>query len=421
MGLFDNTLQQLREAAEIINLPEESLLVISKPKRILEVSIPIRRDNGKLEVLTGYRVQHNDAPGPYKGGIRFHQQVDLSEVKALATWMTMKCAVVDIPLGGAKGGIAFDPNQYSPAELERITRTYVRMIEPIVGPKVDVPAPDVNTDAQVMAWVADEYSRLHDENLWGVVTGKPLAFGGSLGRNDATSQGGAYILEEIMSKLNMEPKNTTVAIQGFGNAGSNMATILGEAGFKVVAVTDSKGGIYCAEGVDTMATLACKSKNGSVVNCGGSEYQPHATEACKKITNEELIEVPCDVLILAALENQVTGANADRVKAKVILELANGPTSPDADKILQKRGIVVIPDILANAGGVTVSYFEMVQNAQHYYWDLPEVQEKLKKIMVAAWKRVSDTRDKYNCTYRQAAFAVALKKLSDLIQVRGLN
>jgi glutamate dehydrogenase/leucine dehydrogenase len=419
MPLFDSTLQQIQEAAEIMKLSAEIREILSHPKRTLEVSVPVRLDSGKLEVFQGFRVQHNDAAGPYKGGIRFHPQVDLSEVKALATWMTMKCAVVDIPLGGAKGGIAIDPKKYSQSELERLTRKYVQMIEPIIGPEVDVPAPDVNTDAQVMAWIADEYSKLRNKNSWGVVTGKPVDFGGSLGRNDATSQGGAYILEEVMKTLNLDPKNTSVAIQGFGNAGSYMASILDKEGYKVVAVSDSKGGIYCKEGVNILPTHLCKLKEGSVVECGGIDYQTKNGSACERVSNEQLLELPCDVLILAALENQLTEQNADQVKAKIVLELANGPTTPAADKILQKKGIIVIPDILANAGGVTVSYFEMVQNAQNYYWDLEEVQAKLKKIMVAAWKRVFKTREEFESTYRQAAFIVALRKLEGILKVRG--
>lgn len=419
MSFFENTLKLIREAAQIMKLDSDVEKILSKPKRILEVNIPVRLDNGELEMFTGFRVQHNDAAGPYKGGIRFHQDVNMDEVKALATLMTMKCAVVNLPLGGAKGGIALDPEKYSKKELERLSRKYVQMIEPIIGPDVDVPAPDVNTDAQVMAWIADEYSKLKEGNTLGIVTGKPLSFGGSEGRFDATSQGGAYILEEVLRSRGGRPADTRVVIQGFGNAGANMAEILTRDGYKVVAVSDSKGALYCEGGLDALATMQCKIKKGSVAECGGAEYQPHQGESCRKVTNKELLELPCDVLVLAALENQITEENASRIQAKVIIELANGPTTVEADALLEKRGIVVIPDILANAGGVTVSYFEMVQNKQNYYWDLEEVQTKLKKVMVTAWKNVDAVRTKYNCSYRHAALIAAMKRLEEILKVRG--
>lgn len=393
--------------------------ILSKPKRVLEVNIPVRLDDGSLQIFTGFRVQHNDAAGPYKGGIRFHPAVNMDEVKALATLMTMKCAVVNLPLGGAKGGISIDPEKYSKRELERLTRKYVQMIEPIVGPDVDVPAPDVNTDAQIMAWIADEYSTLKEGNALGVVTGKPLSFGGSMGRFDATSQGGAYILEEVLRSRGGKPADTRVVIQGFGNAGANMAEILTREGYNVVAVSDSKGALYCEGGLDALATMQCKIKKGSVVECGGAEYQPHEGQSCKRVSNLELLELPCDVLVLAALENQITADNASRIQAKVIIELANGPTTVEADSILESRGITVIPDILANAGGVTVSYFEMVQNKQNYYWDLEEVQSKLKKIMVNAWKNVDIIRAKYSCSYRYAALIAGMKRLEEIVKVRG--
>ena len=421
MSFFDNTLKLIGEAAKIMKLDKETELVLRNPKRVIEVSMPVRLDNGTLEVFSGYRVQHNDAAGPYKGGLRYHPQVKMDEIKALATLMTLKCAVVDLPLGGAKGGVVIDPEKYSEAELERITRKYVQLLEPLMGPDVDVPAPDVNTDAHIMAWIADEYSKLKDMNVAGVVTGKPTEYGGSAGRFDATSQGGAYILGELLSTLKKEKSKTTVAIQGFGNAGGNMANILAAEGYKVVAVSDSKGGIYCHHALDALATMECKVKKGSVVECGGSEYQPQEGSGCQRITNEELFELDCDVLVLAALENQITQKNASKVKAKIILELANGPVTPDADAILEKKGITVIPDILANAGGVTVSYFEMVQNKQSYYWEQEEVEEKLKKVMVKGWENVVKTKKKYGCSYRHAAFIFGLVRLHNILSLRGVT
>lgn len=404
-----------------MKLPSDVEAVLSNPKRTMEVSIPVRLDDNTLEIFHGFRVQHNDAAGPYKGGIRFHPDVNMDEVKALATLMTLKCAVVNLPLGGAKGGVAVDPEKYSKAELERLTRKYVQLIEPIIGPETDVPAPDVNTDAQVMAWIADEFSRLKERNVIGVVTGKPTSFGGSEGRFDATSQGGAYVLEEALNLQKKKPKDMKVVIQGFGNAGANMANILYRDGYVVVAVSDSKGGLYCKNGLDPLSTMTCKVKTGSVTECGGAEYQPKDGEHCKRVNNEELLELDCDILILAALENQITKKNADRVKAKIVLELANGPITPEADDILASKETIVIPDILANAGGVTVSYFEMVQNKQNYYWNAEEVQDKLKKVMVTAWKNVVKTQTKYSSNYREAAFITALSKLQEILTLRGLT
>jgi glutamate dehydrogenase/leucine dehydrogenase len=420
MSFFENTLIQIAEAAKIMKLDKEVEKVLSNPKRTMEVSIPVRLDNGELEIFTGFRVQHNDSAGPHKGGIRFHPQVNMDEVKALATLMTLKCAVVNIPLGGAKGGIALDPRKYSKNELERLTRKYVDLIEPIIGPDMDVPAPDVNTDGQIMSWVADEYSRLQKKNVLGVVTGKPVSFGGSQGRADATSQGGAYILAQLAKKTGMVPKETKVAIQGFGNAGSNLATILGDEGYNVVAVSDSKGGLYCSQGLNPVAAVECKIKKGSINECAEVGYEPKEGSECKKVTNEELLELPCDILVLAALENQLTKDNADKVKAKIVLELANGPITPEADAILDKKGIIVIPDILANAGGVTVSYFEMVQNNQNYYWDQEEIEKKLEKIMVDAWNKVSANKEKYGCTYRIAALITGLRRVEEIMMLRGI-
>lgn len=413
MSLFENTLAQIKQASAIMKLDSTVEKILSNPHRILEVSFPVKMDNGQIEVFKGFRVQHNNARGPYKGGIRFHPQVDMGEVMALSTWMTIKCAVADIPLGGGKGGVIVDPKKLSVAELERLSRAYIRSISRIIGPDEDVPAPDVYTTPQIMAWMADEYSKIQGRNVLGVLTGKPLAVGGSLGRADSTSQGGIYVLEEVCKEKGIDPKNATVAVQGFGNAGGNVAHMLMDMGFKVVAVSDSQGGLYSADGLDTKATEKCKIEKKSVINCASGNM--------KSITNADLLALPCDVLFLCAMENQITAENADNVQAKMILELANGPVTPEADAILAKKGIAVIPDILANSGGVTVSYFELVQNKANFYWTAEEVDTRLRKIMVDGWKNVSANAAKYKCTYRQAAFITALKRLEDAILARGFE
>lgn len=415
MSLFENTLKQIKEASDIMGLDQDILTILSHPKRIVEVSLPIRMDSGEIQVFKGFRVQHNDCAGPFKGGIRYHEQVDMEEVKALATWMTMKCAVVGIPLGGGKGGIVVNPKELSRRELEQLTRKYIDRIQMIIGPDRDVPAPDVNTNPDIMAWMVDEYMKLGNLNKNGVVTGKPIQVGGSEGRNAATSQGGAYVLEEIAKEKNIKPGETRVVVQGFGNAGSHMARILGEQGYKIVGVSDSKGGVYCPEGVDTPCMMKCKKEKGTVTQCESS------CGKCEKCTNEELIEKDCDILVLAALENQVHKDNADRVKAKIIIELANGPTTPEADKILEEKGVMVVPDILANAGGVTVSYFELVQNLSSYYWSADKIQRRLKPIMVKAWNRVYENQKKYNCSMRQAAFISAMRRLEEILSARGFE
>lgn len=415
MNFFQNTLNLIEKSAKIMNLDPEVREVLSTPNRIVEVSVPIKMDNGKTKVFRGFRVQHCDLPGPYKGGIRFHPQVDLEEVKALATLMTLKCAVVGLPLGGGKGGIILDPKTLSKGELERLTRKYTERIAPLIGPDKDVPAPDVNTDSQIMAWLADEYSKLQGRNTLGVVTGKPLAVGGSLGRDTATAQGGTYVLQEIIAQKKIKPADTKVVVQGFGNAGANAAAILSEMGFKIIAISDSKGGIYCETGIDIEKAMQCKMSKGSLQECS------HTLDAkCNKVSNEELLELPCDLLILSAMENQVTEKNANNVKAKMILELANGPINKGGDDILDKRGITVVPDILANAGGVTVSYFEQVQNQMNYYWTREEVQARLKIIMVDAWKRVKEANEKYKCSLRMAAFITALHRLEEMAKLRGV-
>lgn len=415
MSLFENTLSQMRRAAQLMKLNVNIEEILRHPERIIEVSVPVKMDDGRLRVFRGFRVQHNSIRGPYKGGIRFHPQVDMDEVKALATWMTMKCAVVGIPLGGAKGGVIVDSKELSIHELERLTRQYTVALSPFIGPELDIPAPDVYTNPQIMAWIADEYSKLKGKNVLGVVTGKDLAIGGSEGRASATSQGGIYVLEEYLKEMQLDPKGMTVVVQGFGNAGSHVAKILHKDGFKVLAVSDSKGALVCDDGLEPEKALSCKVDKGQVGEC------ILAGQSCRMVTNAELLELECDILILSALENQLTKDNADKVKAKLILELANGPITPEADEILAKKGIKVIPDILANAGGVTVSYFELVQNQQNFYWGHDEIQKKLKTIMCDAWHAVRDNSVKFNCTYREAAFITAMKRLEAAIKLRRGN
>jgi glutamate dehydrogenase/leucine dehydrogenase len=412
MSLFENTLKQIERAAKLMQLNVNVEAVLKNPERIIQVSIPVKMDNGCLRIFQGFRVQHNSMRGPYKGGIRFHPDVDMEEVKALATWMTMKCAVVNIPLGGGKGGVIVNPKELSARELEQLTRQYTQALAPFIGPDLDIPAPDVYTNPQIMAWIVDEYSKIKGRNVLGVVTGKDVAVGGSIGRASATSQGGVYVLAEYLKQQGKPVDGMTVVVQGFGNAGSHVAKMLHGAGFKVIGVSDSRGGLYCEHGLEPELALGCKLEKGSVGEC-----IPEG-QTCSRITNQELLELKCDVLVLSALENQVTKDNAENVKAGVILELANGPVTPEADEILKAAGIPIIPDILANAGGVTVSYFELVQNQMNYYWTGEEVQEKLKKIMVDAWKTVDQNSTKYHCTYREAAFITAMKRLEAVITMR---
>lgn len=423
MTFFQHTQGLIEKAARLMKLDSDVKEILRNPNRIIEVSLPVKMDSGKIQVFRGFRVQHSNLAGPYKGGIRYHPNVDMEEVKALATLMTFKCAVVGLPLGGGKGGVILDPNKLSAGELERLTRKYTERIAPFIGPDIDVPAPDVNTDSQIMAWIADEYSKVTGRNALGVVTGKPLPVGGSLGREKATARGGFYVLEEIMKEKQWKPEKTTVVIQGFGNAGANAARIMDESGFKILAASDSKGGIYCKDGIHAIKAIQCKMEKGSIHECtiGGSvDYHVSKGATCERIGNEELLQMKCDILVLSALENQVTKKNADRIQAKMILELANGPVTPEADEILEKKGIIVIPDILANAGGVTVSYFELVQNQMNYYWTKEEIQERLKGIMTAAWRRVREVQDQYKCTLRMAAFITALLRLSELMKLRGI-
>ncbi len=407
---YENALKQLDEAAKIIGLDEGLHQFLSKPKRILEVSLPVRMDDGSIKVFTGYRVQHNDARGPYKGGIRYHPAVTLDEVKALATWMTWKCAIVDIPLGGGKGGIICDPRKMSVNELERLTRRYAYAISDIIGPEVDVPAPDVYTTSREMAWIMDTFSTLNGKGTPGVITGKPLSVGGSQGRAEATGQGLAFCVREGAKKANVDLKNSKVAIQGFGNAGTYTARFLSEMGATVIAVSDSTSGVYNSNGLDVEMLIKHKADTGKVK--GFTDAQ--------EITNAQLLEIECDILVPAAYENQITKNNADNIKAKIISEAANGPTTPEADEILYNKGVMVIPDILANAGGVTVSYFEWVQNLTRDYWSHEVVINKLEDKMVKAFDAVYKTAEEHKVDLRKGSMVLAVNRVVEAINARGI-
>lgn len=409
MSVFKNAMTQLHKAADLISLDKNILGVLEKPERIVQASIPVKMDNGSVKVFDAYRVQFNSVRGPYKGGIRFHQDTDLDEVKALSFWMAIKCSVVGIPLGGGKGGVTVNPKELSEGEIERLSRGYARAFKDVIGPQKDVPAPDVYTNPQIMAWIADEFSKFKGHNSWGVITGKPLEMGGSQGRGSATAQGGFYVLQKLAQEINLSA-GATVAIQGFGNAGSIMARLVSEAGYKVVAVSDSRGGIYNEAGLDVHAVAEHKAQTRSVQDFADAQ----------NITNEEILTLPVDVLIPAALENVITKENAAQVQAKNIIELANGPTTPEADEILQKNGVILIPDVLANAGGVTVSYFEWVQNLQNFYWTEEEVLAKLQPIMERSFDDVWAIRTEHSINTRTAAFVSAIKRIAATLEKRGV-
>ncbi len=385
-------------------------LVLREPRREFTVHFPVHMDDGSVQVFTGYRVQHNLGRGPAKGGIRYHQDVSLDEVKALAMWMTWKCAVVGIPYGGGKGGVIVDPKQLSKKELEGLTRRFFTEIEILVGPEKDIPAPDVNTNAQIMAWMMDTYSMHAGYTVPGVVTGKPISLGGSEGRNEATARGCVYTIVEAARHLGMNLNKARVAVQGFGNAGSIAARLISEEGSTVVAVSDSTGGIHNPAGLDIAKVVAWKGEHGTV------QGFPGATD----VTNAEVLEVDCDILIPAALENQISSRNAGRIKARVIAEAANGPTTPDADEILFKNGVFLIPDILCNAGGVTVSYFEWVQDLNRDHWSESVVNAKLKEIMVKAFHETLDMATREGVNMRTAAYLLAVKRVADAMEMRGL-
>jgi glutamate dehydrogenase/leucine dehydrogenase len=408
---FETAKKQVDIVADLIGIDAGIREVLKHPKRELTVNFPVRMDDGSYRVYTGHRVQYNMARGPTKGGIRYHPQVTLDEVRALAAWMTWKCAVVNIPYGGAKGGVVCDPKHLSKGELERLTRRYASEIAPIIGPEMDIPAPDVYTDSQTMAWIMDTYSMLKGYSVPGVVTGKPISLGGSEGRGEATGRGCAYVIREAAKDVNLKVKGASVAVQGFGNAGSVAANLLyDEQGAKIVAVSDSKGGIYKADGVNPHTVEEHKAKTGSVVGFPGA----------KSISNDELLETKCDILVPAALENQITKKNADKIQAKIVAEAANGPTLPEADDILFQKKITVLPDVLANAGGVTVSYFEWAQDIQGYYWALDEVNTRLERVMVKSYNDVHKVGTDRKVHNRTAAYVVAIQRVVDAIKIRGI-
>jgi len=410
LNSFENAKVQIKMAVEKMGLDHVVYELLKEPMREMVVSIPIKMDNGTTKVFKGYRVQHNNALGPAKGGIRFHPDSDLDEVRALAMWMTFKCAVVGIPYGGAKGAVACNPEELSETELERLSRGYVQAINPIVGPEKDIPAPDVNTNAQIMSWMMDEFSRIKQYNAFGVITGKPLIIGGSLGREEATAQGCVYVIEEITKKLNVNLEGAKVVIQGFGNVGGNLAKILFDKKAVIIGISDVKGGIYNPKGINPYKVSEHLAVTGSVVNYSKA----------KTITNQELLELNCDILIPAAVENQITAENANRIKAKIVVEAANGPTTPEADKILEQKGILVVPDILANAGGVTVSYFEWVQNNMGFYWTKEEVNKRLGQIMGQAFQQVYNLyQARKDVNMRMAAYMLAIDRVAQAMKVRG--
>lgn len=418
-NLFKNALTQLANVSQYIEAPSGVIDQLKHPQRIIEVAIPVLMDNGSTKVFTGYRVQYNNARGPFKGGIRFHEDTDLNEVKALSFWMAVKTAVVNIPMGGGKGGVTVDPKKLSRSELERLSRGYVRALKDFIGPNVDVPAPDVNTTPQIMAWMVDEYLQLKGQGNLGVITGKPLEFGGSAGRTEATGLGGFYILAALAKKLKINPKKTTVAIQGFGNVGYYLAKFLYEAGYKVVAVSDSKSGIYDKRqlGMNPEVLLAVKNEKGFSEGCYGNNKN-YDYKNYQAIHNEKLLELPVDIVVPAALENAIVEKNANRIKANIILEMANGGVNPEAEKKLLAKKKIVVPDVLANAGGVTVSYFEWLQNQQNQYWTQTEVNGKLEKIMATAFTDVWQLQEKKKINLRAAAFVLALQRIADSMKVR---
>lgn len=408
---FDNFVAVMDKAAGVMGISEEDYLTFKYPERELKVALPVRMDDGSLKVFEGFRIQHSTLRGPAKGGVRYHQNVNVDEVRALSAWMTFKCAVAAIPYGGGKGGIVCRPREMSKGELERLTRTYIDKISAIISPNTDIPAPDVGTNAQTMDWMVDEYSKLKGESVYGIVTGKSIEIGGSKGRNEATGRGVCFVTLEMMKKYNMKPEDCKIVIQGMGNVGSISAKLLDEEGAKIIAVSDVSCAIYNENGLDIAGIYKYLDS--------GKNLLDGYTGDCKRITNAELLELPCDILIPAALENQITAENADRIKAKIVIEAANGPTSVEADEILNKKGVKVLPDILSNSGGVIVSYFEWVQNLQNFYWEEDDVNAKLKRQIVGAFNDVFDAREKYDCTFRVAAYIVALNRLVTAKKLRG--
>ena len=407
---FKDALKLLDKVCEYLGAEHDELEILRKPQRRIEVSLPVVMDDGGLKVFNGFRVQYNDILGPYKGGLRYHPAVNEDEVSALAFWMTIKCAVANLPYGGGKGGITVDPKKLSQNEIEKLTRAYVRGFAGFVGPEVDIPAPDVYTNPQIMAWFMDEYSHIKGKNVPACVTGKPVEIGGSLGRDTATSLGGFYIFEETLKKIKIPKKEITIAVQGFGNVGLNFTKIAFDNGYKIVAVSDSKGGIYNEKGLDIKKVIEHKDNNGSVINFPNT----------KNISNEKLLELPVYVLVPSALEGVINDFNVNRIKAKIILELANGPVELGASEKLFKKDKLIIPDVLANSGGVIVSYFEWVQNLRHFYWELDKVQDNLQRQITNAFNKVWGTMDSCQSDMRMAAYIVAVERIIKALKIRGI-
>ncbi|RKQ37684.1 Glu/Leu/Phe/Val family dehydrogenase [Oceanobacillus halophilus] len=408
MDVLISTRAVIKTALEKLGYPEEVYALLKDPMRMMTVRIPVRMDDGAIKVFTGYRAQHNDAVGPTKGGIRFHPKVTEKEIKALSIWMSLKAGIVDLPYGGAKGGIICDPREMSFRELEGLSRGYVRAISQIVGPTKDIPAPDVFTNSQIMAWMMDEYSRIDEFNNPGFITGKPIVLGGSHGRETATAKGVTIVLNEAAKKKGIDVKGARVIVQGFGNAGSYLSKFLHDAGAKVVGISDAYGALYDEEGLDIDYLLDRRDSFGTVTKLFN-----------KTITNKELLERECDILVPAAVENQITKENAHKIKARIVVEAANGPTTMEGTKILSERGILLVPDVLASAGGVTVSYFEWVQNNQGYYWSEKEIEEKLNEIMVKSFNTIYNTSKTRRVDMRLAAYMVGVRKMAEASRFRG--
>lgn len=400
--------QQLDMAGSYLKLESSILSILKEPKRVIEVTIPVRMDDGSIRIFKGYRSLHCNDIGPAKGGIRFHPDVTLDEVKALSIWMTFKCGVMGLPYGGGKGGVICNPQELSKGELERLSRGYIRAIAEFVGADKDIPAPDVNTNAQIMAWMIDEFNTIKGHNEPGMITGKPVILGGSLGRAEATGRGVAFATREAAKKAGINLAGAKVVVQGYGNVGSNGARIISQLGCKIIAVSDVHGGIYNENGLDLASVDAQLKETGSIVG----------TQGTKSVSNQDLLEIPCDILVPAALENQITADNAPRLQCKIVVEAANGPTTPDADKILSERKILVVPDILANAGGVTVSYFEWVQNLSNFYWSEEEVNDRLEKMMVNAFNAIWSMYQQHPVDMRTAAYLVSINRVAQAIKAK---
>lgn len=409
MNAFKNAMRQFGVAADAMKLDKAVRSILEHPRRVLELSMAVKMDSGETRIFTGYRVQYNNARGPYKGGLRFHPQTDLDEVKALAFWMAIKCAVVDVPFGGGKGGITVDPKTLSKPELERLSRAFTRALGDNIGPDRDVPAPDVNTTPEIMGWIMDEYNQAVGKSAPAVVTGKPIALGGSEGRGAATGLGGYTTLHALAQKIGIDPESSTVVVQGFGNVGQWFARFAHRHGWKIVGISDSKGGIVAEHGLDPDAVLSYKEQSGSVRDFPGA----------KNVSNEELLLTPCGVLVPSALENQITAQNAPNLKAQVILEMANGPTTAEADVLLHERGVAIVPDVLANAGGVVTSYFEWQQNKEGSRWNESEVFEKLEKAMHAAVDAVWQEHESTKLPLRTAAYLVAIRRIEQAMRAKG--